>query len=184
MSRQALATKHPIFSGSNSGAGGGGGATHYHPFKFIDASTAGPPVVVKSKIASQSDLINVVWPLSTLTITGTGGAGSYLDAITLTGACNIWLKVTVLYATCTAAEITKTDPSDGELIQFDTATPPSQIAFYTLLATVSAGTAPNEPGYDFMISTTAYHLTQVAFNHLRTEIRVISGRVVVIAVPV
>lgn len=183
MSQQALATKHPIFSGSNSGAGGGGGATHYHPFKFADASTTGP-TVVKTKVAVISNLISVLSPLATMTMTGAGGAGSYADAITLTGACNIWLKGTVASGVCTAAEVTKTDPAGGELLIFSATSPYAQTAFYTLLAQVNAGAAPTEPGYDLMIGGDPFHLRQVAFNHLRLEQRVASGKSVVLAFPV
>ncbi len=155
------------------------GGVFYHPFKFADASASG---TTKTKIAPTSELTETLWPLSTLAITAEGGSGSYQDEITITGACYIYLKCTVEDDAVTAAEITKTDPADGELITFDATTPFAQTAFYVILAQVVSGSQPNEPGYDFSIDGDPYHLTQVAFTNLRLEQRVVSGRVATYAV--
>jgi hypothetical protein len=175
---QGLATQTPISRGTTLFTGG---ATHHHPFKFVDASTL-DPVAAKTKIASISELTETLWPLSTLAITAEGGSGSYQDDITITDACYIYLKCTVEDDAVTAAEITKTDPADGELITFDATTPFAQTAFYVILAQVVSGSQPNEPGYDFSIDGDPYHLTQVAFTNLRLEQRVVSGRVATYAV--
>lgn len=162
-------------------ASGGGGL---HPFKFIDASTTSP-AVTKTKIACLSNLVDVLYPLSTMAITGIGGSGSYTDPIPLSEECYIYLKCTVSSTgEVTAAALTKTDPSDGELIKFNSATPPVQTEFYVILAQVVSGSKPSEPGYDFSIDGSPYHLTQVAFTHLRVEQRVSSGRIATLAVPV
>jgi hypothetical protein len=177
---QGLATQTPISRGATLFTGG---TTHHHPFKFADASTTGP-VVVKTKITAKSELVKVVYPQELQTILGLSAAGSYTDAITITAACKIWLKGTVASGACTAAELTKTDPAGGALLIFDAATPFAQNAFYVLLAEVTAGAASSESGYDLTISGDPFHLRQVAFNHLRLEQRVASGKVVLLPCPV
>lgn len=182
---QGLSTQTPISRGATLFAGGGG-ATHYHPFKFVDASTTGP-VVVKTKIANaQSSLYNALYPsIAEQAITAAGGSGSRTDPIVLTSTTKIWLHCVVGSGlSITSAEITTTGPStDAERIKFNTATPPVQTDFWVLLAYVSTGTNATAPGYDFTITATAYHLSQVCFTHLRTEIRVESGKPFVYAYP-
>ena len=159
--------------------GGGGGATHYHPFKFVDASTT-DPVVTKAALVAQSSLYTALYPtISETTVT------ALTTPITLTSTTKIWLKVFVgTGLTITSAEISIVDPSpEANRVFFNTATPPVQTGFWVLLAYVSTGADPTAPGYDFKISTTDYHLHQVCFTHLRTEIRVENGKPFIYAYP-
>jgi hypothetical protein len=181
---QGLAHKTPISRGATLFAGGGG--THYHPFKFVDASTINP-VAVKTAIATaQSSLYSALYPsISEQTITAMGGSGSRTAPIALTATTKIWLHGVVgANLALSSVEITTTGPSsDSERIKFNTANGPVQTDFWVLLAYVSAGANPTAPGYDFMITTTAYHLSQVCFTHLRTEIRVENGKPYIYAYP-
>lgn len=168
---------------------GGGGADPElsHPFKFVDASTTNP-VVVKTKISTlSSSLYKALYP-TIAEVTGiiVSGGAALTDPIPLTPTTKIWLKVLVgTGLSITSAEITTVGPTPDETkrVFFNTATPPVQTGFWVLLAYVSAGADPTASGYDFKISTTDYHLHQVCFTHLRTEIRLESGTPYIYAYP-